>query len=476
MRIWTMVLALLALLLPAIGQAQDWTRGEFDARYLNAQEKRVVQAALVLSGDYVGFLDGDWGKGSQAALERYTHRVFGSDKPTFDQLRPLLTAFETEWEADGWAITYSNAQNISYAHPFFLLSGPQKDPADPGKLTFGSSDQGLSLYIYFHTVQEAIGFHDYAMAKAQSDPQRYSSASADRLITSFTYPNGTVAYIRSNRSGADAVTYSIMGSDGYRVIVALMASSMQHGNGADLGMPPGSSLAALLDAPPQETARKTEDAAQVAAQPATPSGAIASTGTGFFVNTADLVTAAHVIEGCGSLQLADGAALSVVKVDAVLDLAVLNAAEPSAHWLLLSPETTPHLGEAVMALGYPYLGTLGQGQTVTSGNVSALQGIDGARDRIMISAPVQPGNSGGPLLDGTGAAIGVVVARVDDLKMLETTGTLPQNMNFAVPNAPLTAFLTGAGVMFSTEATGADLRNGVPKAVTAATVPIYCMN
>jgi hypothetical protein len=77
---------------------------------------------------------------------------------------------------------------------------------------------------------------------------------------------------------------------------------------------------------------------------------------------------------------------------------------------------------AVMVLGHPCLATPGQGQTVTSGNVSALQGIAGAADRTMISGPIQPGSSGGPLLDTDAVVIGVVLARVDDLAMLETTG------------------------------------------------------
>jgi len=61
------------------------------------------------------------------------------------------------------------------------------------------------------------------------------------------------------------------------------------------------------------------------------------------------------------------------------------------------------LGQPDLGLGYPYLGTLAQGQTVTNGTVSAWHGTDGTGDQFMISAPVQPGNSGGLLLDSIGA-------------------------------------------------------------------------
>ena len=78
----------------------------------------------------------------------------------------------------------------------------------------------------------------------------------------------------------------------------------------------------------------------------------------------------------------------------------------------------PCLGEPVLALGFPFLGaafTANQGLSVTGGNVSALPRVADAWSRVMISTPVQPGDSGGPLLGADGAVPGVVVSRIDDL-------------------------------------------------------------
>jgi serine protease Do len=154
---------------------------------------------------------------------------------------------------------------------------------------------------------------------------------------------------------------------------------------------------------------------------------------------------------------------------------VLSSPETSVNWLELSANATARLGEPVTALGYPYLGQFGQGLTVTGGNVSALPGGTFGETQLMISAPVQPGNSGGPLLNGDGAVIGVVVARINDMVVFEETGTLPQNMNFAVTNGTLTDFLKGAGVMFPA-ATGTvhDMARGVPDVVSGAVVPLFC--
>ncbi len=163
-------------------------------------------------------------------------------------------------------------------------------------------------------------------------------------------------------------------------------------------------------------------------------GNIQGSGTGFYIAPTTLVTAAHVIDGCRAVGLIDGTPLEVLNSDSSMDLAVLSGATDIGAWLKLSALEVPKLGETVTALGYPYYTSLDQGLTVTSGNVSALRGIDGSSNRVMITAPVQPGNSGGPLLNKKGAVIGVVVSRVDDMAILEETGSLPQNMNFAVPS------------------------------------------
>jgi serine protease Do len=71
--------------------------------------------------------------------------------------------------------------------------------------------------------------------------------------------------------------------------------------------------------------------------------------------------------------------------------------------------------------------------------------------------------------------IGVVVARIDDIIVLEETGTLPQNMNFAVTNSELSNFLKRAQVTYPpSDGQGFDLSRGVPEAVSSSVVPLFC--
>lgn len=214
-------------------------------------------------------------------------------------------------------------------------------------------------------------------------------------------------------------------------------------------------------------------------EPAAPrekvSGTLKGSGSGFYIAPTLLVTAAHVINGCGAMAMVDGTPLDIMASDPTLDLAVLSGAPDAGAWLKLSALEVPKLGETVTALGYPYFTSLDQGLTVTSGNVSALRGIDGSSNRVMVTAPVQPGNSGGPLLNKKGAVIGVVVSRVDDMAILEETGSLPQNMNFAVPSGPLLTFLAQNRITRPQgDGTGAEMSGGVPDGVSNAVVPLYC--
>ena len=448
---------------------------EFDARPLLTEEKRILQAALAFSGDYVGLLDGAWGKGSQRALEAYTIRTAGTDKPRFQNVLPVLQAFETERLTGGWAMIFFDAPNTSYAHPFNILV---RDDS-PDTIKFTAPDNSLSVVMDFANLENSVAFHSYLLQESLAYPERYQSLKPSRLITSVGLANGRIAYARSDQLDIGYVTLTIISAEKNKTRLALMAGSMQRGPGQSLELPPQGLLSGMmqialaLDHQTKPPAPQADPALQPIA-PA-PSGNLAGSGTGFFINNTDIVTAEHVVKGCSRLALKDGTTLRLISSDAGLDLAVISSPTRSNVWLELSADVNAHLGETVMALGYPYLGTLEQGLTVTGGNVSALQDINGNKDKVMISAPVQPGNSGGPLVNARGAVIGVVVSRVDDLVILESTGTLPQNMNFAVKNQTLSDFLQRAQVLFPAAAgAGFKLDEGVPDSIAQAVVPIYC--
>jgi len=70
---------------------------------------------------------------------------------------------------------------------------------------------------------------------------------------------------------------------------------------------------------------------------------------------------------------------------------------------------------------------------------------------MQISAPVQPGNSGGPLLDMSGNVVGVVTAKINAIRVAEVTGDIPQNVNFAIKASVVRTFLDSRGVRYQTQ-------------------------
>ena len=113
------------------------------------------------------------------------------------------------------------------------------------------------------------------------------------------------------------------------------------------------------------------------------------------------------------------------------------------------------VGETVVAVGFPLKGLLSSDPIVTTGTISALAGLRNDRRNIQMTAPVQPGNSGGALLGENGSVVGVIMGKLDAMKVAEMIGDVPQNVNFAVSLGTLQAFLNANGVPYVLDETAA---------------------
>ncbi len=196
-------------------------------------------------------------------------------------------------------------------------------------------------------------------------------------------------------------------------------------------------------------------------------------GTGFYVNPTDLVTNAHVVEACRSMRDPQGRRLALVRIDRDLDLALLRADNTTDEWLKLAAPGPLRLGAGVYVMGFPFYGQLGNSVVVTRGVVSSRSGYLGRRANFGLTAPIQPGNSGGPVLDSGGRVIGVAVARLESL--YRDPDALPQNVNFAVGQRALSDFLSRSGAVFEVSAEPvADLRDGVPIRFEKTVAAVLC--
>ena len=175
-----------------------------------------------------------------------------------------------------------------------------------------------------------------------------------------------------------------------------------------------------------------------------------STGTGFFITQqGHILTNAHVVENCTSVviqqQGAGASTVPIVAVDKQNDLALLRTETHPTAIAALRGNRPVRPGESVVAYGFPLNGLVSSGGVLTTGTVSALAGVRDDTRYFQISAPLQPGNSGGPLLDTTGTVIGVNSASLGN-RAARAIGTIPQNVNFAIKSDVVRAFLSTQGI------------------------------
>lgn len=194
--------------------------------------------------------------------------------------------------------------------------------------------------------------------------------------------------------------------------------------------------------------------ATAASLPTSSGGAPASSGSGIVVDTAgDVVTNEHVVRACATPRVFDarnaGYPAHIVASDATNDLALLKVEHHWAQPASFRDGSEPRQGEPVIVTGYPLPSIVGPGMSMTNGSVTALAGPRGDSRLMQISAPVQPGNSGGPLLDANGQIAGVVVSTLNGMVLAMMTGMLPQNVNFAIKTDIVRGFLDSEGVHYA---------------------------
>ena len=173
------------------------------------------------------------------------------------------------------------------------------------------------------------------------------------------------------------------------------------------------------------------------------------TGSSFFITPeGHLLTNAHVVEDCNRISVSYGLGEArtgrVIGRDEINDLAIVKVdAKPEA---IVAFRSGVRLGESIAVYGFPLFGLLASGGNFTLGNVTALAGLHDDSRILQISAPVQPGNSGGPLLDESGFVVGIVVSKLNAIKLALATSDLSQNINFAIKASTALAFAETQGL------------------------------
>ena len=291
----------------------------------------------------------------------------------------------------------------------------------------------------------------------------YKILKDDFMVVSATTATGIDMYVRYHNDGYGVVGFVLTWNSAAarelhieRIATLISASLWANRTGAPFIEPPGSrerepEVARAPEPTSAPVPSVTEPARTTTIEKKDDEPEGPSSGTGFFVSKeGHVLTNAHVVGACtkGLLVTAQGQQPTfahLMKVDKTNDLALLKTTMSPAR--IASFRTGVRLGEGIAVFGYPLAGVLSTSGNFTLGNITALTGLGDDSRHLQISAPVQGGNSGGPLLDETGNAVGVIVAKLNALKvMVATKGEIPQNVNFAIRASVASAFLESNGI------------------------------
>ena len=178
-----------------------------------------------------------------------------------------------------------------------------------------------------------------------------------------------------------------------------------------------------------------------------------SQGSGFVLSPeGHVLTCAHVVgnQTNATLWIEGTRHLGrVVACDTNLDAAIIvvEGAPSVFHTVGFASDCKYQLGQDAFTMGFPLANILGSKPRLNKGLISSVVGLQDDPMELQISTEVQPGNSGGPLLNAQGEAIGMVAATINPWKVFAASGgTLPQNINFAIKAAPLLDFLAESKV------------------------------
>lgn len=204
-------------------------------------------------------------------------------------------------------------------------------------------------------------------------------------------------------------------------------------------------------------------------------------GSAFYINGQGYALSNnHVVNICKqSVARVDGREIlfRVVATDKTNDVAILKTDKRTRNYIKIN-EDGAKLGENIVAVGYPLAGRLSDSVKITRGIVSSLSGINNNIGQIQIDAALQPGNSGGPVLNEKGEMIGIASAGLNKLLMAKEAKYIPENVNFAVAAPIVVNILKNKKIKYSSSGIfgGKYSNTELAELGNSATIQLLCRN
>ncbi len=467
----------------------------------DADFRKGLQIRLAWTGDYAGIFDGSIDAASLRAIRDFQARHGMAPTGIIDEamLGLLIARSDDAEKALGMTLVDDAATGARAALPLGLVR--DFGPTEVGNLwrsaddaveieTVRIVDTGQTLKGLFDVLSQATETRSVSDAEfggawfvlrgqesGRGYMMRFAGRDGDLRGLSISYTNGEAGRM---------APYAVVASNLFDPFAGEPQAPLVASNEAD----PFTSMLARkreVDAPDARYAMAYSDPArphlfempgETGAGPIQPGAQeFDMAGTGFVVSRDGwLLTNAHVVRACRTVLVGDLGAASQTIFDPENDLALIKVDGALGEPLEISADK-PRLGEDILALGYPLRSILADSLNVTRGNVSSLLGLMNDPRYLQISAAVQPGNSGGPLVDLAGRVVGVVTAKLNAVAVADATGDIPQSINFAIRPDAAAAFLHANDIAFET-ADPSEALASVPDAtaeVKDSILPILCV-
>ncbi len=192
--------------------------------------------------------------------------------------------------------------------------------------------------------------------------------------------------------------------------------------------------------------------------------------SGFYVDrSGTVVTTTEAIQGCERITIDEDYKANVVTLDEALGVAVLKPATPLAPTSVAEFQmVAPRLQSEVAVSGFSYGGVLGS-PTLTFGQLADARGLDGEEELKRLALAPLEGDAGGPVVDGFGAVVGMLLPEGSDGRQL------PEGVSFAADAEAVTTLLESAGVFPQASANSAPVPpETLSKMATSMTVLVSC--
>lgn len=432
---------------------------------LSREDRQDLQRALAFEGFYTAAIDGAFGPGTRRSMADWqTALGFEATGILTTAQRALLVA---NWQADlaeyGFATVTEEEAGIEIDLPLGLVTFDHYEP--PFVHFNGPTPEAMRVILISQPGERAAlyGLYDILQTLAIIPPQTEQFAGertrGERSfdINAANASMGSYAHAELSQGlvkGYILVWPQADADRAGRVLAGMKSSFRPFGNRA---LDPG--MVAMTD-----TARRGLLAGLEVRKPL-------SAQSGFYVDgTGRVLTAAAGVAQCGRVTLDGVTDASVTLTDGPSGLAVLTPAKPLAPLAFGALQTAPdRIGAEIAVAGYSYGGTL-PAPVMTYGTLEDIMGLDGETGLKRLGVATLPGDVGGPVIDATGAVLGMLRTRMTD-----SARVLPAGVEFATSSAVISDVLERAGIK-TTEATpaGALAPEDLTRRAMGMTVLVSC--